>query len=371
MDFSLNEDQLMIRDAAREVLAAQSDSAAVRRAMESESGLDDALWHQLGVELGWCGIAISEAYGGLELGQRELVLLLEQLGEHLSCVPFFSSVVLAASALQHAAGQSVWETYLPRLASGELSATLAWAGLDSENGEITVTAYHERDGYRLDGHLDYVVDGASAELLLIPARLDNEPALFAVEISTAGVSPEALTTMDPTRGFASVTLSGASATYLGSGKSVEQGLVRTRDLARLALAAEQLGVAQRCLDLSVAYTGERVQFGRAIASFQAVKHRCAEMMVRIEAARSAVYGAAATVTADPSTLAIETAMAKSVADEAAFFCAQEAIQLHGGVGFTWEYDPHLYFKRVQANAHWLGSSEILLEELAVPLLGPA
>lgn len=371
MELALNEEQRMIRDAAREVLVAHSDSAAVRRAMENDGGFDGALWARLGAELGWCGLHLPEDAGGLGLGRLEQALLLEALGEHLACVPLFASVVLAGEALVQAADPAAYREWLPALAAGERRATLAWEGLQTPTLATTVAARRDGATLSLTGRVDYVLDGAGADWLLVPARLDGGLALCRVAADAPGVSRRALTTLDPTRAVASLSLEAAPAECLGEGAAVAEGLARTRDLARLAVAAEQLGVAQRCLELSVAYTGERVQFGRAIASFQAVKHRCAEMMVRVEAARSAVYGAAATITDDPAAAPREAAMAKSVADEAAFFCAREAIQLHGGVGFTWEYDPHLYFKRAQANGAWLGRGDALLAELAEALLGPA
>lgn len=371
MELALSEEQRMIRDAAREVLAAHSDSAAVRRAMEGEDGIDADLWARLSGELGWCGLALPEDEGGLGLGRLEQALLLESLGEHLACVPYLASAVLAGEALQQAGDATARRTWLPALAAGEARATLAWEGLQTPTLATTVAARREGGALSLTGRVDYVLDGAGADWLLVPARLDGGLALCRVAADAPGVSRRAHTTLDPTRAVTSLVLDAASADCLGEGAGVAEGLARTRDLARLALAAEQLGVAQGCLDRSVAYTGERVQFGRAIASFQAIKHRCAEMMVRVEAARSAVYGAAATITADPAAAPREAAMAKSVADEAAFFCAQEAIQLHGGVGFTWEYDPHLYFKRAQANGAWLGRGDALLAELAEALLGPA
>ncbi|MEQ6889098.1 acyl-CoA dehydrogenase family protein [Halomonas sp. CS7] len=371
MELALNEEQRMIRDAALEVLAALSDSAAVRRAMENDGGFDGALWARLGAELGWCGIGLPEAEGGLGLGRLEQALLLEALGEHLACVPLFATAVLAGEALVQAADPAARREWLPALAAGEQRATLAWAGLQQPGAATGVEARRDGASLSLTGRVDYVLDGAGADWLLVPARIDGDLALCRVAADAPGVSRQALTTLDPTRTVASLALEAAPAECLGEGAGVAEGLARARDLARLALAAEQLGVAQRCLELSVAYTGERLQFGRPIAAFQAIKHRCAEMMVRVEEARSAVYGAAATITEEPAAAPREAAMAKSVADEAAFFCAQEAIQLHGGVGFTWEYDPHLYFKRAQANGAWLGRCDALLAELADTLLGPA
>lgn len=378
MDFALSSDQQMIRESAQEFLAEASGSEAVREAMATERGFLPSFWQQLGQELGWCGIHIPEEHGGVGLSGVELVLLLEQMGYHLACAPFFSSVVLAGNALLHAASAAARAAMLPALAAGEQQLTLAWAGLDGQNDEApTVVARRDGDRFRLQGHVPYVLDGASAELLLIPAQLDGKPDvldLFAVPAGSKGLQREPLESLDQTRRFADIRLNDVqldAEASIGEPGAVARGLRRSRELARIALAAEQLGGAQRCLDMTVAYTQERVQFGRPIASFQAVKHRCAEMMVQIEATRSAVLGAAATAAAaqvDEQTLAMEAAVAKSLASETYFFCAQEAIQLHGGVGFTWEYDPHLYFKRAQASAAWLGRSDALFAGLASRLL---
>jgi len=377
MDFSLTSDQAMIRDTAQQFLEQCSGSEAVRRAMASESGFEPGLWDQVGQELGWCGLHVPEAFGGVGLSQIELALLLEQMGYRLACLPYFSTTALAINALLYAANEDAQQQFLPRLAAGELRATLAWSGLNGVgNKPGTMLARRQGGGYVLDGGVPYVLDGASADLLLVPARLDDKDdtvCLFAVQADAAGLLRRALNTLDQTRRYADVHFNAvqlpASARIDDPG-GVAPGLLKVRELARIALAADQLGGAQRCLDLSVAYTQERVQFGRTISSFQAVKHRCAEMMVRVEAARSAVYGAACVAASEPDgqVLAMEAAAAKSIAGDTYFYCAQEAIQLHGGVGFTWEYDPHLYFKRAQASGVWLGRSDELLADLAGRLL---
>lgn len=378
MDFALSSDQQMIRESAQEFLAETSSSEAVREAMATEQGFLPQFWQQLAQELGWCGIHIPEAHGGVGLSGVELVLLLEQMGYHLACAPFFSSVVLAGNALLHCASPVAQEAYLPALAAGEQRLTLAWSGLDGQGDVLPpVMARREGEGFRLDGSVPYVLDGASAEILLIPAQLEGKSdvvGLFVVPAASEGLKRTPLSSLDQTRRYADIQLDGVQLptdSSIGEPGAVARGLRRTRELARIGLAAEQLGGAQRCLDMTVAYTQERVQFGRPIASFQAIKHRCAEMMVQIEATRSMVLGAAATAAAsqvEEQTLAMEAAVAKSVASETYFFCGQEAIQLHGGVGFTWEYDPHLYFKRAQASAVWLGRSDALFAGLASRLL---
>lgn len=375
MNFALTEDQAMIRDAAQNFLAEESGSAAVRAAMESETGFDAGVWQRISRELGWCGITVPEAYGGLGLGPVELVLVLEQMGRYLLCAPYFSTVCLAANVLNHVAEEDQRHTFLGGIAGGDLRATvpLPSACGDWCAGQVSVSG--GPGWWKLNGQCALVPDGASAEQLLVFARIEGEaqPALFVLPRDTEGLRITALPNWDATRRFARVELHQVSphlCLRIDDPARMADGLVRSTALARLAIAAEQLGGAQQCLDLTVAYTATRKQFGRAIASFQAVKHRCAEMMVRIEAARSAVYGAAAFAAgeADADAVAFECAAARALASDTFFHCAQEAIQLHGGVGFTWEYDPQLYFKRAQASSHWLGNADALREQIAQALI---
>ncbi|MGF7130110.1 alkylation response protein AidB-like acyl-CoA dehydrogenase [Paraburkholderia sp. EB58] len=384
MNLALSEEQTMIREAAADVLTERSASAAVRHALEHSGGRDEALWRTLAGELGWCALAVPEAAGGAGLGAMELVLLMEQMGRRLACVPYFSTACLAATALAQcdSAQADVW---LERIASGEVSATLALP-MTAPLGvsELRVHAEGTAQGYRLYGTVEQVFDGAATDLLLVPARIANEAqavALFEIDPDACGLTRTPLVMLDATRPLARVELQSVEVprtAVLAEGRSAEWALSRTAWFAALALAAEQLGGAQQCLDLTVAYTSERVQFGRAIASFQAVKHRCAQMMVEVEATRSAVLGAAKVWDAagithgTRGTLAAEVladiATAKATANDAFRFCAQEAIQLHGGVGFTWEYDPQFYFKRAYASSAQFGTTQQLLAYVAQQLI---
>ncbi len=376
MDFSLNEDQIMIRDAAENFLADVSDSAAVRKAMASERGYDESVWQRIASELGWCGIAVPEEHGGLGLGAVEIALVQEQIGRRLLCAPFFSTVCLAANVLKEAGSAAAQKQYLSSLAEGSLRATLPLpsdvAGWSA--AATSVVATMESGHWRVQGVVDRVPDAANAELLLIFAQTSEGLGLFAVPADTNGMQIITAEPWDSTRRFSRVIMD----LHLPMDARVDEplrsgGLARSLALARLYIAAEQLGAAQQCMDLTVAYTATRKQFGRVVGSFQAVKHRCAEMMVKIEALRSAVYGAAAQAAGDAPTdlLAAECMMARALAGDALFFCAAEAIQLHGGVGFTWEYDPQLYFKRAQASSHWLGDSDALREQIAESLFSSA
>jgi alkylation response protein AidB-like acyl-CoA dehydrogenase len=379
MDFALSSDQEMIRDTAESFLAEASSSAAVRAAMETETGFDAALWAQIGQELGWCATPIPDAYDGLGLGSVELVLLMEQMGRRLLPSPYFATVALAAQVLLEVGNDAARQRYLSAIAAGELTATVALArdGMDWQPDGVNAALSVGADGNVLNGSYALVADGATADLLILPARdITGAVALYAIPATLSGIARRPLKNFDQTRRLAAITLNNVvlpADAQIATPQQVVAAMPRALARVQLALAAEQLGGAQQCLDITVAYTSERVQFGRTIASFQAIKHRCAEMMVKIEATRSAIYGAAA-VAENPALAAdfvLEAAAAKALASDTYCYCAADAIQLHGGVGFTWEYDPQLYFKRAQASAHWLGSSDVLRERIAAALLGAA
>jgi alkylation response protein AidB-like acyl-CoA dehydrogenase len=377
VNLSLTDDQQMIRDAAESFLAAASDSAAVRRSIETLKGFDEALWTQIAGELGWCALAIAEGYGGLGLGPVEQALLMESSGRHLLCAPYFSSAVLAATLLAEVGSEAARESLLPQIADGSLRLTAPLpAEVDWTRSADHVGARADGARWRLNGQVARMPDAASADTLLVIAATAQEVGLFCVDTQASGVAITPLQTWDGTRRLARVELSEVSAQRIDDPSRAIDGYRKAAALVRLYLAAEALGGSQQCLDLTVRFVAERKQFGRVVGGFQAVKHRCAEMMVKIEALRSAVAGAAAFAAAGDDVVAIdaECAMARALAIDCYFHCTAEAIQLHGGVGFTWEYDPQLYFKRAQASAHWLGTADQLRERiaahlLATPLLG--
>ena len=370
MDLSLNEEQKMIAESAAVFLQEKSSTAQVRKAAEA-GGLDRGLWQET-VELGWCGVALPEAAGGMGLGLRELVLLQEQMGYHLACLPFFDAVVavtpLWRALSQTAQGLSVVE----RLAQ---SGQVCVLGM-TVRGELprAATVKVEGDALVLNGQWSQVGSGAHADVLLLPATLPcGSLGLLEVSAKAQGLSVEALPTVDATRSSAHVSavnvrLTGAA--VLIHGEALSQLWAQTRNFAAIGLAAEQVGMAERALDLAVDYTKERQQFGKAVASFQGVKHRAAQILVKVETARSAVYAAAFIAdSADESTdLSYFAAQARTDATEAALFCTSESIQLHGGVGFTWEFDPHLFFRRAQASSQRLGTVEQWREQVAARLL---
>jgi alkylation response protein AidB-like acyl-CoA dehydrogenase len=363
LNFAFTEEQQELRDAARAFLADHSGSEPVRAAMASEPGYDLEVWKRIGSELGWPAVIVPEACGGIGLGAVELVALLEPMGEHLLCSPFFATVCLAAQAVLAAGDEAQQERWLGPLAEGQTRATLATTEAGAAPDDVSLVAHREGDAYHLDGAKRYVVDGHTADWLVVSARApgstgDDGISLFVVPGDAAGLTRTPLPTMDQTRRQAELRFDRVvvdAEARLGAEGAGAAPLRRTLDHGALALAAECVGGAQRCLDLSVAYAKEREQFGRPIGSFQAIKHKCADMMVLVETARSAAYYAACVAAEDRPELGVAASLAKAYCSEAYYHCAAESIQIFGGVGFTWEYDPHLYFKRARASESLLGS----------------
>jgi alkylation response protein AidB-like acyl-CoA dehydrogenase len=367
MDFAFNEEQEELRAMARSFLADHSGSEQVRASMESELGYDPSVWKLMAVELGWAAVTIPEEYGGLGLGAVELTALLECMGESLLCSPFFSTVCLGANALLVAGTDTQKQRHLPRIAEGESVATLAHTGPSGDT--IDVRWRPDGDDFLLEGIADHVVDGHSADLIVVAARgEDGSVALFCLPSDTPGLERTAHPTMDQTRRLARLDLSevalSADARMADEDGHGEARLREILDRAAIALAAEQVGGAQRCLDLAVAYAKEREQFGRPIGSFQAIKHQCADMMIELESARSAAYYAACVAAEGSDELAAVASLAKAYCSDAYFHCAADCLQIHGGVGFTWEYDVHLYFKRARASEALLGDPSWHRERIA-------
>lgn len=367
-------DQQMIREEAERFLREQSSSEAIRRVVDAGATHDAALWNSISRELGWCAMAIPEEFGGLGLGATEVAILMELTGSRLACAPFWSTVCLAAPLIESAGSDEAKATYLGAIAAGEMAVTVAYADLSAADPSATVAVQAIKTaggGYRLDGKVAQVVDLAVADVVLVPARLeDGSTALFALA-RDAGYAVTPLKVIDGTRPVATLELSAlevAADSRIDNGSVSQAQFDQALRFANLGLAAEQIGAAQGVFDLTLAYIGERVQFGRTIASFQAIKHRCAKLAVDVAEARSLVFGAAAAMGhGDPHESSLEIAGARVVASELQFLAAEEAIQLHGGVGFTWEYDPHLYFKRAQASAALLGTREAHIDKIAAAM----
>ena len=383
MHFSFSEEQQMIRATAEAFLAEKSTSAAVRRAMVTERGYDPQLWQSICEDMYWQAMTIPEAHGGLGLGYVELVATLEQMGRYLLCAPFYASVCLATNALLVAASEEQKARHLPQLAAGT-TGTLAYTGASGrwDCSAVEALARPEGDNYRISGRYRYVPDGHTAGLLVVAARSEGSAgdagiSLFVLPAETAGVRRQWLPTMDQTRKqaqlqFEDVLVPGDN--LLGEFGQGGPALAKIIDLATVAIAADQVGGAQQALDSTVAYLQERVQFGRVIASYQALKHKAADMMVKAEAARSAVYYAACiadeALAGNPlgDELAEAASIAKAYCSDAYFFNAGCGIQLHGGVGFTAEYDIQLYFKRAKSTETFLGNGAWHRERLARALL---
>ena len=382
---TLTDEQIMIRDAAADFLAAQCDSATLRKTVDAAfagegDGVDAQLWQALGQELGYCGLSLPEAAGGLHLGMTELVLVMEQLGKRLAPVPFFQSSVLAAGVLQYAVELPQAQSALEKLADGSQVASLLWPSAlgVADAAQCTITAKADGAHYVLSGAIKLAFSGKDSDFFVVPARLadSHELAIFILPQGVTGLQIKPVQTWDTTRVLADVKLDHVSATAsmrVAKGAAAQAGMQEALARANLGLAAEALGGAQQVLDLTLAYTAERVQFGRTIASYQAIKHRAALMMVKIESLRSALMGAAhswdtATSAAALQAAACDTAAARMMAEDAYFYCAQDSIQLHGGVGFTWEYDPHLYYKRAQAARTWLGGVDAATDTILQGML---
>lgn len=373
MDFAFTAEQRELREMARAFLAERSDSQQVRAAMESAPGFDPQTWKRIGAELGWPAAAIPESYGGAGMGAVELCVLMEAMGEALLCAPFFASACLAAAALLACGSEAQKRAHLPGIASGECIAALGFSQDCGRWDADGVQLRFRRDGGNaiLSGVLR-CVDGHCADLLLLAARAEGSRgaegiALFAVPAHAKGLTRERLPTMDATRCLAALRLDEVRVpadARLGEGEPAWPGLQRALQRASVALAAEQVGGAARCLELAVAHAKQRVQFGKPIGAFQALKHKMADMMVQVESARSATYYAACVADDDADALPAASAMAKAAASDAYTFCAAQALQIFGGVGFTWEYDLHLYFKRARSSAVLLGDSAWHRERLA-------
>ncbi len=340
MQFEFTEEQKLIASMVEEFARSEGASEKVRAAMATDTGFLPETWQTLAVELGLCGLLVPEASGGQGLGMVEAAVVFEQLGKTLLPSPLLTTAVLGVSVLK-ALSQSA---ALEKIAAGEHKVTVACL-----------------DG----GRAEFVPDASAADRLILWDR--QSAVLSLVANGSEGLQIEAVPTLDQTRRLAHVSVadSGVLTRHrIASGDAAAAAVQGAHDLARIALGAEAAGAAETCLARTVEYAGERVQFGRAIGSFQAVKHQLADMMVSVEAAISAVYLAACAASEDTADLRQMAALAKVQASEAFSFCAGRMIQLHGGIGFTWEHDGHLYFKRARATASLFGSNADLDESIA-------
>lgn len=376
VQFAFTDEQEQFRSTIRRFLSDKSPTTEVRRLMATAEGYDPTVWRQMSEELALPGIHIPEQYGGAGFGMVELCIVMEEMGRALACAPYFSTAVMAANAILNAGTEAHKSALLPEIASGARLATLAITEPDGnwDPAGIKLVATPDAGGYRLDGAKSYVVDGHVADLLIVTARVPNTVgreglALFTADANDAGVERQLLESMDPTRKIAHVDFRGVCANMLGSLDDGAEAILRTLDQAAIALANEMVGGAQTMLDSALDYAKLRVQFGRAIGSFQAIKHKLADMLLEVELARSAAYYAAQAAAADDPEWPALASLAKAAVSESYLHTALECIQIHGGIGFTWDNDTHLWFKRAKSSEVFLGQPayhrELLMQRWGV------
>jgi alkylation response protein AidB-like acyl-CoA dehydrogenase len=366
MNFAFTEEQEELRSTVRAFLESKSPESAVREQMETDTGYDESVWRQMAEQMGLQGLHIPEQYGGSGFSYVELGIVLEEMGRALLCAPFFSSVVLAANTLIHCGDEDAKQKYLPGIASGETIATLAFTestGKWDEAG-ITMQAEGSGDSWTLSGEKMFVIDGHTANLLIVAARTGSGVSLFAVDGDASGLTRTPLSTMDQTRKQARVEFSATPATLIGTEGGGWDVLSTVLDLVAVGLAAEQVGGAQKVLEMAVEYAKVRVQFGRPIGSFQAIKHKCADMLLEVESAKSAAYYGMWCASEMNDELPSVASLAKAYCSEAYFHATAENIQIHGGIGFTWEHPAHLYFKRAKSSELMFGDPTYHRELLA-------
>ena len=365
MDIKLSEDQFEIARHARRFCENESSMEYVRSMFEDERGFTDEVWAKM-AELGWMGMRIPESHGGLELGLLDLAVVLEEMGRGLAPGPFFSTVLLAAEAIMESGGEEQKGEYLPRIATGEMKGTLALHEPDSgaDPGYIQMEARPAGDGFLLNGTKLFVPDAHVADFLVCVARTEagEDPTrgltLFQLDTNTQGITVSRLPTMDGTRKLCALDLSEVRVSeegILGERNRGWEALARSLQRAQVGLCAESVGGAQRDLDISAVYAKVLIQFDQPICAFQAVKHRCAQMYVEVESARSILYWAAwAQDHGAPGEAALSASAAKAYCSEVFRNCTAGALQVLGGTGFSWEHDIHLYLKRAKANEVALG-----------------
>ena len=366
MNFAFSEDQDTLRETVRKFLESKSSEEAVREQMETDNGFDANVWSQMANEMGLQGLAIPEEYGGQGFSFVELGVVLEEMGRALLCAPYFSSAVLAAYTLLHSGDENAKKAYLPGIASGETIATLATTEPSGKWDQSGITAEAKGSGsdFTISGTKMFVLDGHTANLIIVAAKSGKGVSLFAVEGNASGLTRTALSTMDQTRKQAKLEFNNTPAKLIGTEGKGWDVLSSVFDIAAVALAAEQVGGAQKVLEMAVQYAKDRVQFGRPIGSFQAIKHKCADMLLEVESAKSAAYYGMWCVAEMNEELPSVASLAKAYCSEAYFHATAENIQIHGGIGFTWEHPAHLYFKRAKSSELLFGDPTYHRELLA-------
>ncbi len=368
MYFDLTDEQQAIKSTARDFLAARYRSERIRELAESEHGFEQSDWEEM-AELGWPGLALPEEWGGQGLGIVELAVLFEEMGYALAPSPLLSNTVTGL-ALALCGSDDQRERFLRPLAAGSLRGTPAlWdAGTPATIGKFTMEAREEGDSLVLDGEKVLVMDAAAADFLLV-ATADGRR--HVVERETAGISISPSTSLDLTRRLYAVRFEGVRVDPENSLPAAGPDYFDVFHRICVAISAESTGVAHRTLEMAVEYAKDRRQFGRPIGSYQAVSHRCAQMLLETENSRSAVYGAAWAADSEPQSLPRAASMAKAYASDAGWRVPDASIQVHGGIGFTWEHDLHLFLKRGKANAAMFGDAKWHRERVAEAVLAGA
>jgi alkylation response protein AidB-like acyl-CoA dehydrogenase len=371
MDFAFSTEQGDLRDLLRGFLRDVSPESEVRRLMGTGDGFDRDVWRRMAEQLGLPGLIVPEEYGGSGAGFVELGIVMEEMGAALVPTPYLGTAVLATTALLTAEDPAAAQDYLPAIAAGRCIATLAVVEDNGDWNPATSSCRASRDGigWQVDGAKMFVLDGTSADLVLLTAVTPAGVSLFAVDGQAAGLSRIPLATLDQTRKQARLELRDVPARLIGQEGAAVSIVSSVFDLAAVALAAEQVGGAQRALDMAVDYAKTRVQFGRQIGSFQAVKHTCADLLIEVESARSAAYYALWSAAEQRADLPLVASLAKAYCCDASFHVAAGNIQIHGGIGFTWEHPAHLYFKRAKAAQSMFGTSSYHLDLMARRLPG--
>ncbi|MDH3704038.1 MAG: acyl-CoA/acyl-ACP dehydrogenase [Alphaproteobacteria bacterium] len=363
MQFAFTDEQQEFRGVLRRFMEDKSPTTEVRRLMETDAGCDPEIWRQLSKDLGLTAIHIPESYGGQGFGFVELGITLEEMGRALLCSPYFASTVLAATAILNAGTEEQKRELLPPIAAGDTVATLAFT---EDNGRwdgagVGLTATASKGAFTLDGTKSFVLDGCTADQIVVLARSpgsegDDGLSFFTVQGDADGLDRRALQTADATRKLARLQFNGVQADLLGEQGAAAAPFAKTLDQATVCLANEMVGGAERLRESALDYSLMRVQFGRAIGSFQGIKYKCTDMLVDVEQAKSAAYYAAAAAADDDDDLPAIASLAKASVSEAYMQTAIHTIQIHGGIGFTWENDTHLWFKRAKSSQVFLGDA---------------
>lgn len=366
MSFSFTDDQRAIRDAAREFLEARVTSEVLRAAIAGPSGVDESLWRGVAEELGWLGVALPEEFGGSALGAVELAILMEETGRVLAPIPFFATAGLCAPLIRECGAHLQQAEILPQVAAGKLKLAACLTGASGKPfpQDIPFTLSAQSGHYSLTGTAEFVAHGAAADRFVALARAPGSRDLEGLSVvilpaRSDGLTVKTRTSLDLTRPYAQVTCANVTVNrdqILGDPAAQGGAIARALAIAAAMLSAEQLGGSDRVLDMSVDYVKQRVQFGRAVGSFQAIKHMLSDMMILIEGSRSAAYYAACAIDDSPEEIAEAASIARAYCSDAFVRCSSDAIQAHGGIGFTWEHDAHFFFKRARSAATLLGDA---------------